>query len=132
MPSNVISLKNLHIKGRSPEVIVRPHRGHCDWSDDTPKLMGQRRSYAWRREGLATPLRLLQRAVPLESSPSSRPKLGDQYRLLRSAAAEIEIDNNLPLSRFLCPYAPALLEFITLVVAAPPRQFKHTRPHGIF
>ena len=92
------------------------------------------RSYAWRREGLATMLRLLQIKSGLFrfSSPSSRPKLGDQYRLLRSAAAEIEIDDDLPLSRFLCTYAPALPEFMTKVGAAPPRLFKKTRPHGIF
>jgi hypothetical protein len=65
------------------------------------------RSYAWRREGLATMLRLLQIKSGLFrfTGPSSRPKLGDQYRLLRKAAAEIEIDDNLPLSRFLCTYA---------------------------
>ena len=92
------------------------------------------RSYAWRREGLATMLRLLQIKSGLFrfSSPSSRPKLGDQYRLLRSAAGEIEIDDDLPLSRYLCTYAPALSEFMTKVGAAPPRLFKKTRPHGVF
>jgi hypothetical protein len=92
------------------------------------------RSYAWRREGLATMLRLLQIKSGLNrlASASSRPKLGDQYRLLRCAAAEIEIDVNLKLSRFLCTYAPALPEFMAKVGAAPARQFKNTRPHGIF
>jgi hypothetical protein len=92
------------------------------------------RSYAWRREGLATMLRLLQIKSGLnrQASPSSRPKLGDQYRLLRGAAGEIELDDNLPLSRFLCTYASALPEFMTKVGAAAPRQFKNTRPHGIF
>jgi len=92
------------------------------------------RSYAWRREGLATMLRLLQIKSGLFrfSSPSSRPKLGDQYRLLRSAAGEIEIDDDLPLSRYLCTYAPALPEFMTKVGAASLRIFKNTRPHGIF
>ena len=52
------------------------------------------RSYAWRREGLATMLRLLQIKSGLNrlTTASSRPKLGDQYRLLRAAAGEIEID----------------------------------------
>ncbi len=92
------------------------------------------RSYAWRREGLATMLRLLQIKSGLNrlTTASSRPKLGDQYRLLRTAAGEIEIDDNLHLSRFLCTYAPALPEFMAKVRAAPARQFKNTRPHGIF
>jgi hypothetical protein len=92
------------------------------------------RSYAWRREGLATMLRLLQIKSGLNrlTTASSRPKLGDQYRLLRTAAGEIEIDDNLHLSRFLCTYAPALPEFMAKVGAAPARQFKNTRPHGIF
>jgi hypothetical protein len=92
------------------------------------------RSYAWRREGLATMLRLLQIKSGLNrlASASSRPKLGDQYRLFRGASTEIEIDDNLPLSRFLCTYAPALPEFMAKVGAAPPRQFKNSRPHGIF
>jgi hypothetical protein len=92
------------------------------------------RSYAWRREGLATMLRLLQIKSGLNrlASASSRPKLGDQFRLLRGAAAEIEIDDNLPLSRFLCTYAPALPEFMAKVGAAPARQFKNSRPHGVF
>ncbi len=92
------------------------------------------RSYAWRREGLATMLRLLQIRSGLNrvASPFSRPKLGDQYRMLRGAAADIEIDDNLPLSRFLCTYAPALPEFMEKVGAAPEWQFKTTRPHGIF
>lgn len=92
------------------------------------------RSYTWRREGLATMLRLLQIKSGLFrfASPSSRPKLGDQYRLLRGAAAEVEIDDNLPLSRFFCTYAPALPEFMAKVDAAPALHFKNTRPHGIF
>jgi len=92
------------------------------------------RSYAWRREGLATMLRLLQIKSGLNrlASASSRPKLGDQYRLLRGASAEIEIDDNLPLSRFLCTYAPALPEFMAKMGAAPARQFKNSRPHAIF
>ena len=92
------------------------------------------RSYAWRREGLATMLRLLQIKSGLNrlTTASSRPKLGDQYRLLRAAAGEIEIDDNLHLSRFLCTYAPAMPEFMAKVGAAPARQFKNTRPHGIF
>jgi hypothetical protein len=92
------------------------------------------RSYAWRREGLATMLRLLQIKSGLNrlASASSRPKLGGQYRLLRGASTEIEIDDKLPLSRFLCTYAPALPEFMAKVGAAPPRQFKNSRPHGIF
>ena len=92
------------------------------------------RSYAWRREGLATTLRLLQIKSGLFrfSSASSRPKLGDQYRLLRSTAAEIEIDDDLPLSRFLCTYAPALPELMTKVAVAPPRLFKKTRPQEFF
>jgi hypothetical protein len=92
------------------------------------------RSYAWRREGLATMLRLLQIKSGLNwlTTASSRPKLGEQYRLLRTAAGEIEIDDNLHLSRFLCTYAPALAEFMAKVGAAQARQFKNTRPHGIF
>jgi hypothetical protein len=92
------------------------------------------RSYAWRREGLATMLRLLQIKSGLNrlTSTSSRPKLGDQYRLLRSAAAEIELDDGLPLSRLLCTYSPALSEFMDKVGNATARQFKNTRPHGIF
>jgi len=92
------------------------------------------RSYAWRREGLATMLRLLQVKSGLNRLPSasSRPKLGEQYRLLRAAAADIDVDDNLPLTRFFCTYPPALPEFMQKVGAAPDWQFKTTRPHGIF
>lgn len=57
----------------------------------------------------------------------SKPK-----NLLRGTAAEIDIGDNLPLSRYLCTYSPAPPEFIEKVGAAPARQFKGTRPHGIF
>jgi hypothetical protein len=98
-----------------------------------PELL-VRRGYAWRREGLATMLRGLQIKSGLNrlSSSAARPKLGDQFRMLRSAANEIEIDDNLPLSRFFCTYAPALQEFMEKVGAAAPQQFKKSRPHGIF
>ena len=92
------------------------------------------RSYAWRREGLATMMRQLQIQSGLNrvANSSSRPKLGDQYRLLRGAAGQFELDDNLPLSRYFCTYPPALSEFMEKVAGAPARQFKNTRPHGIF
>jgi hypothetical protein len=67
------------------------------------------RSYSRSRGALATTLmHLIETAqVNVISADGQKPVLSDQYRALRRAACDLQIDDGLALSGFLCTYPPA-------------------------
>lgn len=75
---------------------------------------------------------LLESAGLARVSPGQVPSLSQQCATIRKAAAAVELDTALPLSRFLCTYPPALPELMEKIGRATPRQFRHSqRPHGL-
>ena len=93
-------------------------------AEETPSSVELRsRSYSRGRGALATLLAdLLVRAGLNRIGPDgSVPTIAEQFRVLRAAAREIPIERDVPLSEFLCTYAPALPELPAKVdCAAPP------------
>jgi hypothetical protein len=53
--------------------------------------------------------------VNIISANGQKPVLSDQYTALRSAARDLQIDDGLALSEFLCTYPPALPAFIAKI-----------------
>jgi hypothetical protein len=64
------------------------------------------------------------------SPNAARPKLGEQFKALRTAARKLELDNELPVATFLCTYLPALPKFMDKIATAPAGRFAKTRPPG--
>ena len=91
------------------------------------------RSISTRRDGLARLLTHLMVEAGLQrvAADGSFPPVAQQYHSLRQVAGEVELDQSLPLSRFLCTYAPALPELVAKIEAAPSCMFQRSRPHGI-
>ena len=85
------------------------------------------------RSGLANLLMvLLERAKLTRARPGQLPRIADQYAAIRRAAERIELDAELPLSRYLCTYPPALPEFMENIRRTSVGRFKHSRrPHGL-
>ncbi len=60
------------------------------------------------------------------------PSIADQYRALRTAAREIELEEDVILASFLCTYLPALPELMAKIARTPPERFRRShRPHGL-
>lgn len=60
------------------------------------------------------------------------PPIADQYRALRVAAREIELEEDVILASFLCTYLPALPELMAKIARTPPERFRRShRPHGL-
>lgn len=59
------------------------------------------------------------------------PMLVDQIKAIWRAARNVEIDQGVRLSEFLCTSPGRLEELVEKVTAAPAGQFKETRPHGV-
>ena len=60
------------------------------------------------------------------------PSIADQYRALRTAAREIELEEDVILASFLCAYLPALPELMAKIARTPPERFRRShRPHGL-
>ena len=60
------------------------------------------------------------------------PSIADQYRALRTAAREIELEEDVILASFLCTYLPALPELMAKIAPTPPERFRRShRPHGL-
>ena len=60
------------------------------------------------------------------------PSIADQYRALRTAAREIELEEDVILASFLCTYLPALPELVAKIARTPPEHFRRShRPHGL-
>ena len=58
--------------------------------------------------------------------------IADQYRALRVAAREIELEEDVILASFFCTYLPALPDFMVKIARAPPERFRRShRPHGL-
>ena len=104
-------------------------------AEETPSPLELRgRSYARARGALATLLaELLVRAGLNRIGPDgSVPAIAEQFRALRAAAREIPIERDVPLSEFLCTYAPVLPELLGKVERTAPARFRRTRrPHGV-
>ncbi len=87
-----------------------------------------------RRSRLATLLMTLIEAAKLNRIEAAAPnvRLSEQYRALREAAREVELDEGIPLSSYLCTYPPALPELVAKIARTEPARFGRTRrPHGI-
>lgn len=86
------------------------------------------RSYASGRGELAILLEaLLVRAGLNRIGPDGAvSKVAEQFRALRAAAREIPLEREVPLSEFLCSYAPALPELLAKVYRALPARFAPT------
>ncbi|MEA2731227.1 MAG: hypothetical protein QOF70_5702 [Acetobacteraceae bacterium] len=92
------------------------------------------RSYGRSRGALATTLMHLIETALVNVIPADgqKPALSDQYRVLRRAARNLQIDDGLALSGFLCTYLPALPDFIAKIQDTSPSCFRKThRPHGL-
>ncbi len=60
------------------------------------------------------------------------PSIADQYRALRTAAREIELEEDVILASFFCTYLPALPELMAKIARTPPKRFRRShRPHGL-
>ena len=60
------------------------------------------------------------------------PSIADQYRALRAASREIEIEEGVNLASYLCTYLPALPELIAKIARTPPERFRRShRSHGL-
>ncbi len=60
------------------------------------------------------------------------PSIADQYRALRTAAREIELEEDVILASFFCTYLPALPELMAKIARTPPERFRRShRPHGL-
>ena len=60
------------------------------------------------------------------------PPIADQYRALRTAGREIELEEGVALASFLCTYLPALPELVAKIARTPPERFRRShRPHGL-
>ncbi len=60
------------------------------------------------------------------------PSIADQYRALRTAAREMELEEGVALASFLCTYLPALPELMAKIARTPPERFRRShRPHGL-
>ena len=96
---------------------------------------GGRRDYSIsaRRDSLARLLTHLVVEAGLQhvAADGGFPPVARQYRSLRQVAAGLEMDQCLPLSRFLSTYAPGLPELVAKIEAAPSGTFQRTRPHGV-
>ena len=87
-----------------------------------------------RRSRLATLLMTLIEAAKLNriEAAASVVRLSDQYRALREAAREVELDEGIPLSSYLCTYPPALPKLMAKIARTEPERFRRTRrPYGI-
>ena len=77
-------------------------------------------------------MNLLERAKLTRAQPGQVPRIADQYAEIRKAAMRIELDVELPLSKYLCTYPPALPEFMQRIGRTPVGRFKQSRrPHGL-
>ena len=77
-------------------------------------------------------LTLLEGAKLTRAQPGQLQRTADQFGAIRKAAEGIDLDAEVPLSRFLCTYPPALPEFLEKIGRTPPDRFKHSRrPHGL-
>ena len=76
---------------------------------------------------------LLEKAGLTRIGPGqSVPPIADQYRALRTAAREIELEEDVILASFLCTYLPALPELMAKIARTPPERFRRShRPHGL-
>ena len=103
---------------------------------DADRITGptvQGRSYGRGRAALATLLMQLLEAAGIDriAPDGAVASIAEQFKALRAAARAVEIDAGVPLSDYLCTYAPALPELLRKVAAAPEARFRHTRPHGV-
>jgi hypothetical protein len=101
-------------------------------NEQRPQMTG--RSYSRSRGALATSLMQLVDTARLNvMSPGGLvPSISEQYKAMRLAARDIQIDEQVPLSNYLCTYSPALPELIAKIAEAPAGRFPITRrPHGM-
>jgi Reverse transcriptase (RNA-dependent DNA polymerase) len=103
-------------------------------SQDEPKPRVTGRSYARSRGALATALvQLLETARLNIMSPEGKaPGIAEQYKAIRLAARDVQIDERVRLSDHLCSYLPALPELMAKIAGTHPGRFGITRrPHGL-
>jgi hypothetical protein len=103
-------------------------------SQDEPKPRVTGRSYARSRGALATSLMQLVETAQLNvMSPEGKaPGIAEQYKAIRLAARDVQIDERVRLSDYLCTYLPALPELMAKIAGTPPGRFAITRrPHGL-
>ncbi len=75
---------------------------------------------------------LLERSGLTRVEPGPVPSIAEQFKALRKTAEAVDLDVDLPLSRFLCAYPPALPEFVERIGRTPKKLFRHARrPHGV-
>ncbi len=118
-----------HPAPRKPIPLVTRHK-----SAEYTKAAVTGRSRDRHRGRLATLLMmLLEKAGLTRIGPGQPlPSIADQYRALRMAAREIELEEDVILASFLCTYLPALSEFMAKIARTPPERFRRShRPHGL-
>ena len=111
---------------------LRLIRGFTNDDKSTQPSPPRERCYAMRRDALATLLLSLIEKSRLNVIDGPIPDLGDQYRRLRAAASEFELDDNVGLQSFFCTYSPALPDLFKKLATTLPGRFRHARPHGLF
>ena len=92
------------------------------------------RSRDRHRGRLATLLMILLEQAGLTRIGPGQPlsSIADQYRALRTAAREIELEEDVILASFFCTYLPALPELMAKIARTPPERFRRShRPHGL-
>ncbi len=113
--------------------IEPPWPEHAEWCDFYRQPEEQRAVSVSLCPRLATLLfDSLERAGLTSAAPGRVPTIADQFMAIRKAAEAVEIDAELPLSRFLCVYPPALPEFMERIGRIPEKVLRHAhRPHGL-
>ena len=114
---------------RKPIPLVTRYKGP---EHTRPAVTGRSRDR--HRGRLATLLMTLLEQAGLTRIPPGQPLLSivEQYRALRTAAREIELEEGVALANFLCTYRPALPELMAKIARTPPERFRRShRPHGL-
>ncbi|ATR19614.1 hypothetical protein CTJ15_04465 (plasmid) [Roseomonas sp. FDAARGOS_362] len=91
-----------------------------------------RRSYERRRESLACLLTHLAAEAGLQRlGPGFPPPIGEQFRALRRAAQEVDLDRGVPLAEWLCTWRPDLPLLLRRIDAASGDAFMRGRTYGV-
>ncbi len=114
---------------RKPIPLVTRHKG----SEHTKAAVTGRSCDRYRGRLATLLMLLLEKAGLTRIGPGqSVPSIADQYRALRTAAREIELEEDVILASFLCTYLPALPELMAKIARTPPERFRRShRPHGL-
>lgn len=101
-------------------------------TEAVPRVTG--RSYGQSRGALATTLMQLIDAARLNviSMSAGISSISEQFKGIRLSARDIQIDDQIRLSEYLCTYLPALPELMVKIAKTPASRFVTTnRPHGV-